>query len=350
MSDTLRLRVVLVVCALVLGSAAIKGTLALSFGQTTHAGSTYSTAAVYDPSAITSAPVDNTQTVAWTDAVNNHGNGNGYAVFAYHEGPSSTACNTTQANYTFVAGTSNASPSYTDSTTAYAGVGVAGTPYRGGYTCYMIRTWDVPGVNPSSWTSGTVPTWTSQIAPSPANQYVTPNGVAVGFFPSSVTMTNANGTLAAGDTVVLTYDQATNAPNLSGLLVCATKGANATFYLGQNVTTNACDTAGGSSIGTLTGGSYAAAQDGAWAAAYAWSNGNKTLTITIGAETFGTKIPSGMAGTWAFTASQSPEAGQVIVKSADATLFPCNANSAASEGIPATSQTNVCRPTTTTTF
>jgi len=88
-----------------------------------------------------------------------HGqDGNGYAVLAYHEGPNSTACNTTQANYTFVAGTSNASPSYTDSTTAYAGVGVAGTPYRGSYTCYMIRTWDVPGVNPSSWTSGTVPT------------------------------------------------------------------------------------------------------------------------------------------------------------------------------------------------
>jgi hypothetical protein len=322
MSDTLRMRVVLVVCALILGAAAIRGTLALSFGQTAHPGSTYSTAAVYDPSAITSAPVDNTQTVAWTDAINNHGNGNGYAVFAYHEGPGSTACNTTQANYTFVAGTTNTSPGYTDSG-VFAG---SNASYRGSYTCYMIRTWDVPGVNPSSWTAGTVPTWTSQIAPAPANQYVTPNGVAVGFFPSSVALTNSNGTMGAGDTIVLTYDQATNAPNLTGLLVCATKGSSATFYLGQNLGSATCDTAGGTSIG------------------------NKTLTITIGAETFGTKIPTVMTGTWTFTASQSPETGQVIVKTADATLFPCNVNSAASEGIPATSQTNVCRPTTTTTF
>jgi len=347
MSDTLRLRVVLVVCALVLGSAAIKGTLALSFGRTTHPGSTYNTAAVYDPSAITSAPVDNTQTVAWTDAVNNHGNGNGYAVFAYHEGPTSTACNTTQANYTFVAGTTNASPSYTDSG-VFAG---SSASYFGSYSCYMIRTWDVPGVNPSSWTSGTVPTWTSQIAPSPANQYVTPNGVAVGFFPSSVTMTNSNGTLATGDTVVLNYDQATNAPNLAGLSVCATKGSSATFYLGQSLAVATCDTVGGTSIGKLTGGTYTSSADGVWAATYVWSNGNKTLTITIGAETLGTKIPTVMAGTWTFTASQSPQAAQAIVKSADATLFPCNANHAGvSEGIPATSQTNVCLPTTTTHF
>ena len=153
------------------------------------------------------------------------------------------------------------------------------------------------------------------------------------------------------DTLVINYDQATNAPNLTGLLVCATKGSSATFYLGQNLVSNTCDTVGGTSIGKLTGGTYSASADGAWAATYVWSNGNKTLTITIGAETFGTKIPTGMAGTWTFTPSQSPELLQPIVKSADATIFPCNLNHSANEGIPpGSTQTNVCLPTTATTL
>jgi hypothetical protein len=347
-TDSLRNRAVLLVCAVILASAAVRGTMALYFAQTTHAGNTYNTAAVYDPSAITGAPTDNTEVVGWTDPGHNHGNGNGFAVLAYHEGPTAnTACSTNQANYTFVAGVASTSTSYADSG-VFAG---SNANYYASYTCYMVRTWDVPGVNPTSWTSGTVATWTSQIAPAPANQYVTPNGVPVGFFASSVSMTNGNGTMAAGDTIVLNYDQATNAPNLAGLLVCATKGSSATFYLGQNLASNTCDTAGGTSIGTLTGGSYASSADGAWAATYVWSNSNKTLTITIGAETFGTKIPTTMAGTWTFTPSQSPEAGKPIVKSADATIFPCNANHTANEGIPpGSTQTNVCLPTTTTTF
>jgi len=345
-SDSLRNRAVLVLCAVILASAAVKGTMALYFAQTTHASNTYNTAAVYDPSAITGAPTDNTEVVGWTDPGHNHGNGNGYAVFAYHQGPTAgTACSTTQANYTFVAGVASTSTAFTDNG-VFAGSNVN---YDASYTCYMIRTWDVPGVNPSSWTSGTVPTWTSQIAPSPANQYVTPNGVPVGFFASSVALGNANGTVAAGDTIVINYDQATDAPNLTGLKVCILKSTGA-IYIGQNIAAITCDTAGGTSVGVMTGAVFGTKKDALIAATWVWSNGNKTLTVTLGALLSGT-FPSAMTGTMTFTPSQSPETGQPIVKSADATIFPCNLNHTANEGIPpGSTQTNVCLPTTTTTF
>jgi hypothetical protein len=91
-------------------------------------------------------------------------------------------------------------------------------------------------------------------------------------------------------------------------------------------------------------------KDAVVAATYAWSNGNKTLTVTLGAVISGA-YPGGMSGTWKFTASQSPQAGQPIVKSADGTLFPCNLNHTVVEGIPpGSSQTNICVPTTATTL
>jgi hypothetical protein len=345
MTDTLRIRVVLVVCALILGSAAIKGTMALDFGRTTHAGSTYDTGAVYDPSAITGAPVDNKESVAWTDPGHNHGNGNGYAVYAYHQGPTAgTACSTTQSNYVFVAGTGNASPAYTDN-----GVfGGSNANFIASYTCYMIRTWDVPGVNPASWTSGTVPTWTSQIAPAPANQYVTPNGVPVGMFVQSISMTNNNGTLASGDTLVINYSQATNAPNLTGLKIC-TRAFTHQVYIGQSLAAGTCDNTGLASVGILAGGAFN--NTGNWNTTWAWSNGNKTLTGTLTSLSGGTAATA-MAGTWTLTPSQSPEAGQPLVQSADTTVKVCNANPTGQEGLPqpGVNQANICLPSTATHF
>jgi hypothetical protein len=342
---TLLNRIVILACLVVLAGAAVKGTAALYLAKTAHAGSTYNTGAVYDPSAITGAPLDNTEQVSWTDPGHNNGNGNGFAILAYHQGPTAnTACSTNQADYTFVKGVaSNVVVPVIDN-----GVfGGSNASFYASYTCYMVRTWDVPGVAPASWTSATVPTWTSQIAPAPANQYVTPNGVSVGFFPVSVTMANNNGTPASGDTITIVYNQATNAPNLTGLNVCFLKATGA-IYIGQNIAAIICDTTGGTSVGVLTGNAFSTKKDAVVAATYAWSNANKTLTVTLGAVVAGT-YPSGMSGTATFTASQAPEAGQAIVKSADGTIFPCNANHSVVEGIPPGSlQTNVCLPTTAT--
>lgn len=345
---TLLNRIVILACLVVLGGAAVKGTAALYVAQTAHAGSTYNTGAVYDPSAITGTPLDNTENVSWTDPGHNNGNGNGFAILAYHQGPTANvACSTNQANYTFVKGVASNVVVPVSDNGVFAG---SSSSFYASYTCYMVRTWDVPGVAPASWTSATVPTWTSQIAPAPANQYVTPNGVSVGFFPVSVTLGNNNGVPGAGDTITIVYNQATNAPNLAGLNVCFLK-LTSTIYIGQNVTVTPCDVAGGSSVGTLSGGTLSGpAKDGVVAATYAWSNGNKTLTVTLGAVVSGA-YSGADSGPWTFTASQAPEAGQPIVKSADASIFPCNLNHTVVEGIPPGSlQTNVCLPTTATTF
>jgi len=161
-----RLRLVLLAALVIASRLALKGTLALDLGQTQHAANTSDPAAIYDPNTITSAPVNNTESVSWTDPGHNHGNGNGYAILAYHEGPASTACSTTQANYTFVKGVSNiTTPPFVDNG-VFAG---SNANYYASYTCYMVRTWEVPGVSPASWPSGTVPTWTSQIAPVPCS-------------------------------------------------------------------------------------------------------------------------------------------------------------------------------------
>ena len=64
----------------------------------------------------------------------------------------------------------------------------------------------------------------------------------------------------------------------------------------------------------------------------------------LGARVAG-NAPTGMSsGNWTFTPNTVPEAGQVIVTSNANPVTPCTVNSTVVEGIPATSQTNICDP------
>ncbi len=338
-----RLRVVALLGALLAATLALRGTLAIDQAVTGHPGSSYTTTAVYDPSSITGTAQGNQMRVGWANPGSPH-NGSGFAVFAYHYGPATGACSTNPADYTFVKGVASTASSYQD-TGPYGGGTAA---YLASFTCYMVRTWVVPGLAPASWTGSTTPTWTGQLAPSPATQWVTPTAVQVGFVATSVAMTNGNRTMAAGDTLVITYDQPTNAPALSGLSLCADPSTQV-IYVAQIPNGTSC-AASGTSVGTLSGGFFWASQPGVFAISGAvWSNGNKTLTITVGGLTSGA-APRFMFGTWTFTPSQSAQPGQPLVRSALNPVPACNANGTAAEGIPPSNQVNVCLPTTTTTF
>ena len=132
----------------------------------------------------------------------------------------------------------------------------------------------------------------------------------------------------------------------------ASPPGSCSFFQHQNLAGITCDNTGLSSVGLLFGGSFTAAGDGVWNTTWAWSNGNKTLTGTITSLVAGSNAVTAMAGTWTTFPSNTPEAGQPLVKSASTLVNVCAANTSATEGLPqpGTTQANFCRPTTATHF
>ncbi|HVF75702.1 MAG TPA: hypothetical protein VM938_11690 [Acidimicrobiales bacterium] len=110
--------------------------------------------------------------------------------------------------------------------------------------------------------------------------------VRVGFVATSVAIVEGacgtNGFLDCGDQFVIELNQPANVVTPDA--VCAESGA---IVLG-------CE----DSVGTLSGGTLDA--DARYAATSSWSNGNRILTITVGARTQGTVDPT-MAGPWTLT-------------------------------------------------
>src|SRR5438132_567745 len=246
------------ISGLILAAGAIKGSAALWVAQTAHAGSTYIAVAIYDPSNIGGSSAGNTVALTWTDPGNNHGHGNGYAVYAYHFGPNTGACSTTAANYTaapaaFLKGMDNTLTTGNDAGT-FSG---SDANYTASWTCYMVRTWLVPGQAFGTWTSATVPTWSGLGV---STQYFTPSPIQLGFVAQSVTFNNTGvaGTVAAGDNFVITYDQPTTAPNLGAaglnLDVCFDMTFKA-ILIGQTWNGSGfCQAA--TSVGYTTGGTF----------------------------------------------------------------------------------------------
>ncbi len=85
------------------------------------------------------------------------------------------------------------------------------------------------------------------------------------------------------------------------------------------------------SIGTLTGGTISGCNC-RFNATYAWSNGNKTLTITIGTRIAGYSNPTISAATWTFT----PTTTASKLQSATGGFHICDNNSGGGNCLPAT--------------
>jgi hypothetical protein len=267
---------------------------------------TSTTTALYSPTAPAAAPVARTASLSWT--ASSPQNGNGYVVSGTNIGSNpATTCPVSAASYAFVGGT--AATSFTDSTSLAGGT-------QGTYVCYLIRS-GFDASAPSAWTVD--PVWTSDDSLPTAK-------TAIGFFATSLTMANGGiaGQIDAGDTIVITFDQPVNTGSVGTITFICAAVASSTIYLGITGGIATCPTA--TTVGRLTGMTLSSflSADGRYAATGAWSNGNATLTITVGAVSLGWQTVSIAAGTESFTpaATITSSSGAVSICSGTAACTP----------------------------
>ena len=262
----------LLMVGVTVAGAAVPATGALFSASADNSASTWSTTSIYSPAGLTATVVATTVTLNWNAAQpNNNGNGNGYAISAVNVG--SGACPTTAAGFTsYLGSTPSTTLTFVDATFA------AASP--GSFVCYLVQT----GYNPAGappWAA--LPVWTS------SNTLPTARVTVGGFEADSVAFANAGtaGNLDAGDTITITFSQAVNTTGLPANKVCVEAITGAIYLDEVTLNPNKCSTT--YSIGVLNGGTITSSgnNDGVYSATYTWSNGNRTLTITIGALTGG---------------------------------------------------------------
>ena len=250
-----------------------------------HLGNGFATTALYAPTGLTATPSGHDVALSWSAGQN----GDGYSVKGVSNGTSSDC---SAATYSAV-GTS-ASTTYTD-TGRY-------TP-QGTYYCYQALT-----SYGTSWTSvSSNPTAVAQI------------GVVV----TSVVITNHNvaGKIDATDTVAVTFNQpiSTGTGPATGQNVCWNNSGTIIIMLGVTASSGTCAATETLSLVKLTGGTSNA--NGRFNATWAWSNANKTVTMTVGS----TKLAGGVssvAGTW--IVNPTTVAGNLL--SATGAFHTCDTN------------------------
>jgi hypothetical protein len=271
--------------------------------------STLNTTALYSPTAPASAPLGRTVSLSWTPS--SPQNGNGYVVSGVNIGSNGAApCPTPSTSYAFVGGVVAAS--VTDATSLAGGT-------EGTYVCYLVRSGYETSA-PSTWTVD--PVWASSDALPTAK-------TAIGFFPDTLALANGGtaGRIDAGDTIVMTFDQAVDTASVPAISFICASVTTSTIYLGITGGVVTCPTA--ATVGLLTGMTLSSllSADGRYAASGTWSNGNATLTITVGALSVGWQTVRIAPGTESFQAAST-------MTSATGAVPVC--------------RTVICRPTTTT--
>jgi hypothetical protein len=280
----------LAVVALVLGSTLAGRSLASFNGQTGNPGNRYAFTALYAPSSLTATPSGHDVGLGWTAG----SNGSGYQVLGVNNGTSS---NCSSVSYASVASTAG---------TTYSDTGRS-TP-QGTWFCYQVKT--------------SYGVWTSvNNNPSTAAQL----GVAA----ATVTAANGgnSGKLDAGDTITITFNQPITPGTgpASTDTVCAVNGT--TIQLASTTTSGNCAAAETVDLGTLTGGN--SNKNARFSASYAWSNGNKTLTVTIGTRTNGAQDPN-VTGTWTL----NPTATATKLLSTTGSFHTCSTNTGGANCLP----------------
>ena len=211
---------------------------------------TISTKTLTTPTGLAANPVGHTVQTSWNAA-----NGEAYTLTG---GASGTDSSCTAVTYGVVA--SPVATSFTDARF---------TP-EGHYFCYKIQS-----------TEGAA--WESSAS--------APVSAQLGFVAASVVVSgNGNQRIDSGETITINFNQAvdtTSGP--SGADTICSDGGPKILVLGSTTTTGSCDSA----TETINVGTMATSNkikfDVRYDATYVWSNGNKTLTIAVGARVFGKK-------------------------------------------------------------
>ncbi len=260
-----------------------------NYGKTTtNAANSIAASVVSAPVSPTAAPSGNNVSLGWTSP--NNQNSNGDRVVALSNG-TSASCSTVEGNYSIAVSNgplaANTAAAVTDT-----GRGSGGTPSganAGNYFCYRIESTyakSTPGAATASWFS----------------VGVTPLAAQVGFVVSSITLGNNTGSATCGtftqgtpgkldcnDQIVLTFNQPIDSNKVppSTDTVCAfskTTGGSTSQAVNIASTTASGDCGTGETVdvGTFNSPTVQSASNSRFNATYALSNGNKTLTITIG--------------------------------------------------------------------
>ncbi len=254
-----------------------------AFTKTASGSQTVSSRNLGAPTGLTGAASGHNVNLSWTAGTN----GSGYAIAAAGNGTSS---NCTAAS--FAALTTTAGTSITDTGRF--------TP-QGTFECYRVTT--------------TFGTWSSQTG----NPTV---AVRIGVVAQSVVITNGGtaGRLDAGDTIVITFNQAitTASGPVAGNNVCTNTGG--TIMLGVTGTGGTCSTATATTVGTLT--SLTINRAARYNTTFAWSAGNTVLMLTIGSRSAGAQDPT-ISGTAVYT----PTTTATGLLSATGSFHACSSNS-----------------------
>ncbi len=255
------------------------------------------------PSGLTAAPSGQDVALSWTGA----SGASGYAIRGAANGTSSSCTGVTLAALT------------TQNTTSHTDTGRS-TP-AGTYYCYAVQS--------------TYRSWTSALTPATA--------VQLGVVARAVTLTNAANTagcssmngaawLDCGDRIVVDFNQAIDPATgpQTGNTVC---GVSTTIVLAATATTGNCVATEARNLGLLTGPTLT--NSARFSANYAWSNGNRTLTVDVRGRVTGNR--NVQLGTGALTFAPSTDA--VDLRSSAGAFHVCDTNTGGSNCRPVASGT-----------
>jgi hypothetical protein len=284
-----------VALVLVVGAAMLLGTAVLalaSFGVSTSASQSISSASLGAPSGLTAVPSGHNVVLNWAAGTG----GTGYEVDGVANGTSS--------NCSAVTFASLAAPA----TTTYTDAGRY-TP-QGTYECYRVLTargnWRSVSSNPTA-------------------------AAQLGVVASTVAVISggSSGNISNGDQLVITFNQAITPSTgpATGDTLCTAKASN-TIVVGSTSTGSTCSTTAATiSGGTLTGGT--ASQNSRSNATFAWNAADTVLTVTVGSLSSGS-APA-VTGTQTFTSATTATA----LTSATGAFHACSTNTGGNNCTPA---------------
>jgi len=293
-------------------SPAVPGTHGLLAAQATNGGNGVATTALYAPASLTASPSGHDAQLSWPVGQN----GSGYSVRSAANGTSSDCAAATL------------SALATPSGTAYADVGRF-TP-QGTYVCYEVQT-----TYPLNWTSvQSNPRVAVRIGVVAAAVQIANDGNHAGCSGTGAGTFGQAGELDCGDQIVLTFNQPLDPASIPAntTTVCANQSAG-TVWLGSTTTSGTCAATETVHLGKLTGGTVGGCNC-RFAAVFALSNADTTLTVTVGAKTAGaaSKWPTTSASGWTF----SPTTVATKLTSAAGAFHVCDTNTGGGNCLPLT--------------
>jgi hypothetical protein len=297
--------------ALVLGlGPAVPGTRAMLAAQTTN-GNAVATTALYAPASLTASPSGHDVQLSWPAGAN----GSGYGVRGAANGTSSDCSGTTLASLATPAGTTHTDPGRFSP--------------QGTYFCYEVQT-----TYPLAWTSAQGnPRAAVQLGVVARTVQLVNDGDHAGCSGGGAGTYGQAGKLDCGDRIVVTFNQPLDPASVpAGTATVCARQSNDTIWLGSTASSGTCAATETVHLGKLTGGTLGGCNC-RFAAAYALSNANRTLTVTVGAKTAGAAAqwPTVGAAAWVLTPTT------VVSKLTSATggFHVCDSNAGGGNCLPA---------------